>query len=155
MSEKLGIGTPFPDVTINLVSGGTMNLPGDLDTKYKIVLFYRGHWWPFCRRQLVGFEEKKAELEKLGISVVAASVDPADKAQEVATEVSFPVGMEVGREIADALGSWWEDRRQIIQPSEFILGEDNKVLASSYADGPLGRMQAGDVIQLSNFYESR
>ena len=44
MSEKLGIGAPFPDVTINLVSGGTMKLPGDLDTKYKIVLFYRGHW---------------------------------------------------------------------------------------------------------------
>ena len=105
--------------------------------------------------QELEYEEKKAELEKLGISVVAASVDPADKAQEVATEVSFPVGMEVGREIADALGSWWEDRRQIIQPSEFILGEDNKVLASSYADGPLGRMQAGDVIQLINFYESR
>jgi len=86
---------------------------------------------------------------------VAASVDAADKAQEVATEVSFPVGMEVGREVADALGSWWEDHLQIIQPSEFILGEDNKVIASSYADGPLGRMQAGDVIQLINFYESR
>ena len=58
-------------------------------------------------------------------------------------------------DIADALGSWWEDRRQIIQPSEFILGPDNKVIASSYADGPLGRMQADDVVKLINFYESR
>ena len=89
------------------------------------------------------------------MSVVAASIDPADKAQEVTNEVSFPVGMEVTRDIADALGSWWEDRRQIIQPSEFILGPDNKVIASSYADGPLGRMQADDVVKLINFYESR
>ena len=104
---------------------------------------------------MVGFEEQKAELEKLGISVVAASIDPADKAQEVADEVSFPVGMEVSRDIADALGSWWEDRRQIIQPSEFILGPDNKVIASSYSDGPLARMQADDIVKLINFYESR
>jgi len=104
---------------------------------------------------LVGFEEHKAELEKMGVSVAAASVDSAEKAQEVADDVSFPIGMEVSREIADALGSWWEDRRQIIQPSEFILGPDNNVIASSYADGPLGRMQADDVVKLINFYESR
>lgn len=89
------------------------------------------------------------------MSVVAASIDAADKAQEVADEVSFPVGMEVSREIADALGSWWEDRRSIIQPSEFILGPDNKVLASSYTDGPLGRIQADDVVKLITFYESQ
>ena len=91
----------------------------------------------------------------MGVSVAAASVDTAEKAQEVADDVSFPIGMEVSREIADALGSWWEDRRQIIQPSEFILGPDNNVIASSYADGPLGRMQADDVVKLINFYESR
>ena len=58
-------------------------------------------------------------------------------------------------DIANAIGAWWEDRREIIEPSEFILGLDNKVIASSYADGPLGRMQAEDVIKLINFYESR
>tara|TARA_R110000787_G_scaffold80474_1_gene175092 strand:+ start:197 stop:514 length:318 start_codon:yes stop_codon:yes gene_type:complete len=104
---------------------------------------------------LVGFAEHKAELDKLGVSVVAASIDPIDKAKEVADEVNFPVGFEVTRDIADKLGSWWEDRRQIIQPSEFILGPDNKVVASSYADGPLGRMQGEDVVKLVNFYASR
>ena len=44
MSEKLGIGDTFPDVTVNLVGGGTLDLPGSLDTKYKVILFYRGHW---------------------------------------------------------------------------------------------------------------
>ena len=104
---------------------------------------------------MVGFAEQKAELDKLGVSVVAASIDTGDESREVADEVNFPVGEGVTREIADALGSWWEDRRSIIQPSEFILGLDNKVVASSYADGPLGRLEAGDVIKLINFYESR
>lgn len=104
---------------------------------------------------MVGYAELKDEFDKLGVKIVAASVDPVDKAQEVADEVNFPVGYGVSRDIANTLGSWWEDRRQIIQPSEFIVGADGNVVASSYSDGPLGRIDAGDVIKMVNFYESR
>ena len=44
MSEKLEIGASFPDITLDLVGGGTLDLPGGLDTKYKVILFHRGHW---------------------------------------------------------------------------------------------------------------
>lgn len=94
-------------------------------------------------------------LESIGAKVVAASVDVIDKAREVADEVSFPVAHGVTREIADALGSWWEDRRGIIQPSEFIVGEDGKVITSSYSSGPIGRMDAADVVKIIDFQESR
>ena len=104
---------------------------------------------------MVGFENLKSEFDALGAKIVTASVDPIDKAKEVAADVSFPVGYGVTREIADMLGSWWEDRRSIIQPSEFILGADGKVIVSSYSDGPLGRIDAADVIRLIRFYESR
>ena len=104
---------------------------------------------------MAGYAELKDELDAAGAKVVAASVDPIDKAKEVADEVNFPVGFGVSREIADTLGSWWEDRRQIIQPSEFIVGADGKVISASYSDGPLGRMDAADVVKLCNFYSSR
>ena len=104
---------------------------------------------------MVGYAELKDEFDKLGVKIIAASVDPIDKAQEVADEVNFPVGHGVSRDIANSLGSWWEDRRQIIQPSEFIVGADGNVVACSYSDGPLGRIDAGDVIKMVNFYESR
>jgi len=104
---------------------------------------------------LAGFERQKKELDALGVKVTAASVDPIDKAQEVAAEVTFPVGYGVTREIADALGSWWEDRRSFIQPSEFIVGADGKIVASSYSAGPLGRFDAEDVVKLIKFYDSR
>jgi peroxiredoxin len=104
---------------------------------------------------LVGYAELKDEFDKLGVKIIAASVDPIDKAQEVADEVNFPVGYGVSRDIANSLGSWWEDRRQIIQPSEFIVGADGNVVACSYSDGPLGRIDAGDVIKMVNFYESK
>jgi peroxiredoxin len=104
---------------------------------------------------LDGFEAHKAELDALGAKVVAASVDPIDQAKEVAGPLSFPIGYGVTRDVADALGSWWEDRRSIIQPSEFVVGADGKVIVSSYSDGPLGRIEAADVVRLIKFYEAR
>ena len=44
MSEKLGIGATFPKLTLNTVGGGTLDLPDGLKSKYKVILFYRGHW---------------------------------------------------------------------------------------------------------------
>ena len=63
---------------------------------------------------------------------------------KVASDLAFPVAHGVTRADADALGSWWEDRRSIVQPSEFILGADNTVLASSYSDGPIGSIRDGE-----------
>jgi peroxiredoxin len=104
---------------------------------------------------LAGFEKIKPELDALGVKVVAASIDPIDKAKEVAAELSFPVGYGVTRAMADQLGSWWEERRSIIQPSEFLVAADGKVRASTYSSGPIGRVEASDVVKLVNFYDKQ
>ena len=101
-----------------------------------------------------GYSAHKEELDKLGVKVVAASVDDLENAKKIADQNNFPIGYGVTKDIADTLGSWWEERRHIIQPSEFVLNAEGKVMASSYSDGPLGRIDAGDVIKLINFYES-
>ena len=59
--------------------------------------------------------------------MIAISVDPEDKAQEVADTVSFPVANGVTRETTNSIDSWWDDNRGFVQPSEFILNGDNKV----------------------------
>jgi len=97
---------------------------------------------------LVGFEKLKAELDELGVRIVAASADSLEKAREVAQEVSFPIGYAMSRQLADTLGAWWEERRSIIQPSEFVVDAEGRVVASSYSDGPIGRMDAADVVAM-------
>jgi peroxiredoxin len=104
---------------------------------------------------LAGFEQHKSELAELGVKVVAASIDPLDKAQIVAAELSFPVGYGVTRAMADQLGSWWEERRSIIQPSEFLVAADGKVRSATYSSGPIGRVDAADVIRLVKFYDKQ
>ena len=44
MTQKLDMGDTFPAMRIPLVAGGTLDLPGGMDAKYRVVLFYRGHW---------------------------------------------------------------------------------------------------------------
>ncbi len=104
---------------------------------------------------MAGFEQHRNELAELGVQIVAASVDPVDKAKEVAATVSFPVAYGVTRAMADQLGSWWEERRSIIQPSEFLVAADGKVRAATYSSGPIGRVNPADVVRLVNFYDKQ
>ena len=104
---------------------------------------------------MAGFEKFKPELDALGVKVVAASTDPLDKAKEVAAELTFPVAYGVTREMADRIGAWWEDRRGIIQPSEFVVDASGKIRAATYSSGPIGRIDAADVVKLVNFYDKQ
>jgi peroxiredoxin len=44
MAAKLNTGDVFPRTTLRLTDGRELVLPDGLDAKYKVVLFYRGHW---------------------------------------------------------------------------------------------------------------
>ncbi len=44
MTKKLGIGDSFPNITLDLVGGGTIDLPTGMGSKYGVILFFRGHW---------------------------------------------------------------------------------------------------------------
>ena len=101
------------------------------------------------------WEAHESELEAIGTKVVVAgSVDSARYAREIADGVSFPIAQGVSREQSEAVGALWEDDRKFIQPAEFILLKDGTVRGSSYAAGPLGRLDASDAIKLITFWES-
>ena len=40
----LDTGDRFPDLSLSLVDGGTLALPGGLGPSFGVALFYRGHW---------------------------------------------------------------------------------------------------------------
>lgn len=79
------------------------------------------------------------------------SVDDEDKAALLETDIVFPLGFCVTREIATALGSFWEARRDIIQPSEFVINAEGKIQQSMYSSGPLGRMNPPDIVKFLEF----
>lgn len=54
----------------------------------------------------------------------------------------------MNREHSDRLGAWWEEEKEYMQPSEFIVDKEGKVVYSAYADGPLGRMGPQETLDL-------
>ncbi len=107
---------------------------------------------------MAGYQAKLDELDGEGISVVALSTDPLDKAKQTVEEdrLRYPVawGLKVPDD-ADRIGAAWDPKRKIIQPSEFILGADRRVLHATYSTGPIGRIDAGDALALIRFLKSK
>lgn len=82
-------------------------------------------------------------------------MDNQEKTAEVAADLGFPVAYGVSREQGDAMGSWWEEKRQIIQPSEFLLSGSGKVMISVYSNGPIGRMDPEETLKLVKYLNAQ
>ena len=54
----------------------------------------------------------------------------------------------------DSIGSWWDDRRDHIQPSEFVLNKQGMVMFSTYSNSPVGRMDPAETLTLLQFLKS-
>ena len=104
--------------------------------------------------QLAGYEAQIDALTALGATVVAASVDTGEDASKIAESLSYPVAEGVTRAIVDQLESWWEERRSIIQPSEFIMDADGTIKTSIYSSGSVGRIATEAAAKMLTFYES-
>ncbi len=71
-----------------------------------------------------------------------------EQTSEVAADLSFPVAYGMNREQGDAIGAWWEERRDHIQPSEFVLASNGTVMFSTYSNAPVGRMDPDETLLL-------
>lgn len=98
------------------------------------------------------------EIEALGVSVYALSTDSREEARQTADKhnLTFPVmfGMD-GPKTAELLGSYYEERRNIIQPTNFILGPEKKIMSITMSSGPVGRLTTEDVVRIVTFYQKQ
>lgn len=96
---------------------------------------------------MAGYERHLKELTDLGAGIVAGSVDNLANAAEVAAELSFPIAFGMTRAMAESIGAFWEERRSIIQPSEFLLDAKGGIMNATYSAGPLGRIDAAEAVR--------
>jgi peroxiredoxin len=83
---------------------------------------------------LADYQAHIDQFKEENADVIALSVDPLDKAKEMAERVkaTFPIAyaLEVPRD-ADKVGAYWEKRRKIIHATNFIVDADKKVTQAS------------------------
>jgi alkyl hydroperoxide reductase subunit AhpC len=99
---------------------------------------------------LADYQAHIEEFKQENVDVIALSVDPLEKAKEMAERVkaTFPIGYGLQvPEDADKVGAYWDNRRKIIHATNFIIDPDNKVAQACYATGPIGRIVAEDALR--------
>ena len=70
--------------------------------------------------------------------------------------LTFPLLYGVdGPATADALGCWYEEKRNIIQPAAFIIDPQRRIMNITYSSGPIGRLRAQDALGLIGFYSKQ
>jgi peroxiredoxin len=98
--EPTRAGVPAPDFTLPDAAGGWCR-PLELFHEYSLVLvFYRGHWCPYCRRYLSKLQANLSRIEAAGGRVVAVSPEPAFTGASMARELGLTFKL-----LSDADGS--------------------------------------------------
>ncbi len=70
--------------------------------------------------------------------------------------LSFPIGYGLPlRETAATLGTFYEERRNILQSTGFLVKPDKTIAVAQYSSGPIGRLVWQDVLGLVQFYKKQ
>ncbi len=107
---------------------------------------------------MAAFERAQDKLRDEGISVVAASTDPLEKAKETVSEhsLTLPVGYGLPvKEIAAAFGTFYEEKRGFLQATGFVVKPDKTIAVAQYSSGPIGRLVWQDILGLVQFYKKQ
>ncbi|PIW27857.1 MAG: alkyl hydroperoxide reductase [Rhodospirillales bacterium CG15_BIG_FIL_POST_REV_8_21_14_020_66_15] len=77
-----------PDLTVDLVGGGTFDLSSETSERGTVICFYRGLHCPICANYLTELEKQAPEFAKRGVGTIAISSDGEERAQAMADKVS-------------------------------------------------------------------
>jgi peroxiredoxin len=154
----LANGELFPTITASRVGGGEMTVPLDLWSHWSVLLFYRGHWCPFCRQQLLDFQQAQELFQSLNVQVVALSVDPLEQAQQTVERhrLTFPVlyGLDA-HHVARQIGAFINEQPLSLQATGFVLQPDGTIAVAVYSSGAIGRLNAADTVKFIKYMQQK
>jgi peroxiredoxin len=82
-------GQPAPDFLVVDQHERPVTLSGLLGRGPVVLVFYRGHWCPFCRRQLSRLQASLRRFEDRGAQLVAVSIDAPVLSRALADELGL------------------------------------------------------------------
>ncbi len=133
MADWVEEGSKAPAFTLASDSGSKVKL-ADLKGKPVVLYFYPKDDTPGCTKEACAFRDRKAELAKLGATVLGVSAD--DVASHVKFrdkyELNFPLLADTDHKIAEAYGAWREKnmygkKSMGIQRSTFLIDAEGKI----------------------------
>jgi peroxiredoxin len=147
-------GDAFPQLTLTVPGGKTIQVPGAFADDFAVVLFNRGAWCPYCAAQLRAFQRAADSLAEAGVRVAALWVDNEETTAEFIAEngITFPLGHSAdARAVAELTGAFVNDDPLYLQSAGFVLDPRGSVIVSVYSSGAIGRLLPEDVAGLVRY----
>ncbi len=104
------------------------------------------------------YQQLTSAFKNEGVSVYALSTDNLENAKKLATaaKANFPVLYGVdGPALSRTWGSYYEQRRNILHATAFVLHPDHTILSATYSTGAVGRLDAKDALSVVLFFKAR
>lgn len=154
--QKLKAGQPFPAITVNKLSDGTIELgkPGK-NFDWQLVVIYRGKHCPICTKYLLQLNALLPELHAIGIDVVAVSADSRERATTQIEKVKpdFTVGYDLSISQMAILGlyiseprSAEESDRPFSEPGLFVVDSEGLLQVVDISNAPFARPDLNSLI---------
>ncbi|MDB5297989.1 MAG: Peroxiredoxin [Phycisphaerales bacterium] len=126
------IGSAAPDFLLPRHDGGTLRLHDCLSPSGVVLVFFRGHWCPYCRRYLGKLRDHAGRIRAGGTQLVAVSPEPPTTAAALVAdlELGFPVLSDAGAVVIDRYGTrngFAGAPAMLPHPSVFVIDRDGVV----------------------------
>ena len=104
-AHLLKVDTQLPVFQLESLDGTTVSSKSFM-SKPHLLLFYRGNWCPFCTAQIEELAAAYQRLDKLGLTIVLISPQPAERNQQLADRFQAPMVFmtDAGSKAAKQLG---------------------------------------------------
>lgn len=100
------VGQVAPDFSVVDAEGRPFTLSACFGRGPVVLLFFRGHWCPFCRRQMSRLQASLPAVRQHGARVIALSVDEPPLSRRLAYELGleFPILSDPESAVVDLYG---------------------------------------------------
>lgn len=127
---------PAPALDLPLAGGDRLDLAAAAPGRFKLLMFYRGHFCQRCRGNLRELNDKIDRLDALGVDVFAISMDGKDKAEWTKAEweltrigVAYDLSIETARDwdLFISTGIRKDEAPLFSEPAVFLIRPDGTV----------------------------
>jgi len=133
MSDWIEEGKKAPEFNLASDEGGKIKL-STLKGKPVVLYFYPRDDTPGCTKEACAFRDRKAELTKLGATLLGVSTDDTDSHGKFRAKykLNFPLLADTDHAVAEKYGAWREKnmygkKSMGIQRSTFLIDAEGKV----------------------------
>ena len=148
-------GQPAPDLSVDLLAGGSYVLAEQAPRAFTMVVFFRGLHCPVCPVQLRELDRRLDELTERGIGVVAISGETRERTERLHDEwrlerlalgygLTEPQmrqwGLFVSRGVAE------HEPDLFNEPALFLIRPDGTIYYESILSMPVGRPRLDDLL---------